>query len=57
MNTMGFPGEPASKKTKTALSVGDIMAAIFWDSTELIAMDFVEKERTTVNYWIDSLTS
>jgi len=36
-------GESASKKAKTVLSAGKVMATVFWDSQGIILIDYLQK--------------
>ncbi|CAK9833202.1 Mariner Mos1 transposase [Anthophora retusa] len=49
-------GESAPKKAKTVPSAGKVMATIFWDSSGIICIDFLEKGKTiTGNYYASLL--
>ncbi|XP_018346987.1 PREDICTED: histone-lysine N-methyltransferase SETMAR-like, partial [Trachymyrmex septentrionalis] len=39
-------GELASKKAKTVLSAGKVMASVFWDARGIIFIDYLQKGRT-----------
>jgi len=46
------PGECASKKAKTVLSAGKIMAIVFWDYQGIIFIDYLQKGQTaTAEYY------
>lgn len=43
------PGEPALMKAKTILSVGKVMATVFWDSQGVIYIEHPEQYKRTVH--------
>jgi len=48
-------GESAPKKAKTVYSAGKIMATVFWDSQEIILIDYLEKGTTITGAYYSSL--
>ena len=52
-----LPGEPALKKAKTVPSAGKVMATIFWDSQDMIFIDYPEKGKTVTGQYYAELLS
>src|SRR5436190_23298789 len=48
-------GEPAPKTAKTVLSAGKVMATVFWDSHEIILIDYLQKRKTITGAYYASL--
>ena len=48
-------GERAPKKAKTVLSAGKFMAAVFWDSQDVIYIDYLEKDKTVTGLYYAEL--
>jgi len=45
-------GSPKPKKSKTMFSAGKVMATIFWDSEDVLYVDFLTEHRTiNVEYY------
>ena len=49
------PGERAPKKAKTVLSVGKVMATVFWNSQGVIYIDYLEKGKTVTGLYYAEL--
>ncbi|KMQ82022.1 mariner transposase, partial [Lasius niger] len=49
------PGQRAPKKAKTVPSAGKVMATIFWDSRDIIFIDYLEKGKTITGQYYASL--
>ena len=50
-------GENAPKKAKTVLSAGKVMTTVFWDSQEIIFIDYLQNGQTiTETYYATLLT-
>ena len=50
------PGESAPKKAKTVLSAGKVMATIFWDSHDIISIDYLQMGKIiTGDYYVSLL--
>ena len=50
-----LPGKCASKKAKTVLSAGKVMATVFWDSQGIILIDYLEIGKTITGTYDVSL--
>ena len=50
-----FPNEFAPKRIKTGLSDTKVTATIFWNSKEIILIEFLEKGRTTTSQYYSEL--
>jgi len=48
-------GENASKKAKTVLSAGKVMATVFWDSQGIILIDYLQKDKTITGAYYATL--
>ena len=46
---------PRTKKFKTQLSAGKVMATVFWDTTDDIMLDFLPKKRTVTGEYYAKL--
>ena len=50
-----LPGERALKKAKYVLSVGKVMATVFWDSQGVIYIDYLKKGKTVTGLYYAKL--
>ena len=48
-------GSPRPKKFKTQLSVGKVMATLFWDAQGVIMLDFLAKKSTITGAYYANL--
>jgi len=48
-------GESAPKKAKTVLSVEKVMVTVFWDSQEIILIDYLQKNKAITGEYYATL--